>query len=452
MTARFADLSGWNTAPQAVSWGQYKTWSENGGAASLVALKASEGAGIIDPHYSGYLHGARAAGIPSILHYHFARPDLSGNTPQREAAFAIQAIGAISPRDLIVLDYEVSAPQATSAWALAWLEAIAAHYGRLPGIYASSAYITARLQDSALSKYPLWLAAWNNNPTVRPLCPAPWKAYAYWQFTDKYQTPGIGSTDANIALIEEGGPSLVTTHTPDTLTIALAGNYFTQESATAWRCKQNGIILHDGNLAYYCALDPTHTQGDYYGLSVLGVPITNEVNVPGLPGVTLQRCERGIICYDPEGKLARPVGVKRANYLYPVESLYKALDGLQATSKQQAAELDALKAQLAQAQADSASLKTANGALETQNSALQSQLTAATTQVQSAQSANETLQCQYAALAAEHAALEQQPDAATYQAFVRDVAGASTQLQAALSRVSVPASTSPSTVGGTMHG
>ena len=446
MTTQFADLSGWNTAPQAVNWQAYKAWSENGGQESLVALKASEGAGIIDPHYYAYRDGARKAGITSLIHYHFARPDIAGNTPAREAQFAIQAIGAIPAHDLIVLDYEVSASAATSQWALSWLETIAAHYGKLPGIYASSAYIAARLQESALSKYPLWLAAWNNTPNVRPPCPSPWKNYAYWQFTDNYQTPGIGSTDANIALIE-GGTSLVTTNTTNKLTITLAGNYFMQESATSWRCKQNGVILHDGNLDFYCSLDEMHAQGDYYGLSVLGIPITNEANVPGLPGVTLQRFERGILAWDEAGKLARPVGVKRASYLYPVESLYKALDGLQATNKAQAGELDALKQQMMQAQNDNDALKAQNGQLETQNSQLQSQLTAATTQLHTAQQANETLQANYAALATEKAALEQQPDTATYQAFVRDVSGASAQLQAALARVSVPASPSTPTGG-----
>jgi GH25 family lysozyme M1 (1,4-beta-N-acetylmuramidase) len=447
MTARFADLSGWNTPPQAVSWGQYKAWSENGSALSLVALKASEGAGIVDPHYHGYLQGARAAGITSILHYHFARPDISGNTPAREAAFAARAIGgAIGAHDLIILDYEVSAPQATAAWALAWLEAIAAHYGRLPGIYASSAYITARLQESALGTYPLWLAAWNNNPNVRPPAPFPWKSYAYWQFTDRYNTPGVGSTDANIALLEEGGIPLVTTSTaPTTLSLAQALNYFTEEAPDVWYCKiidpknpkHYAFHVSHGILAFYRALDPTHAQGHYAGLSILGLPVSAEAYLPGKQDVAYQRFERGVVVFDPRRQMDNPTGTVGDCYLAHIDPLFDAqaqVISLTNINKQLSSDADALKAQ--------------NGQLETQNSALQSQLTAASAQLQAAQSANATLQANYAQLASEKAALEQQPDTATYQAFVRDVSGASAQLQAALARVSAPVpSSSPSTGG-----
>jgi hypothetical protein len=113
----------------------------------------------------------------------------------------MRVVGAIRNSDMIILDYEVQSPLATAAWALAWLVEFGPKYGKLPGIYASSAYIQQRLQWPGLDAFPLWLANWQFTPDERPACPPPWQSYEFVQYSDKASIPGIpGTVDANIFL------------------------------------------------------------------------------------------------------------------------------------------------------------------------------------------------------------------------------------------------------------
>ena len=190
MVQKFVDVSSYTT----VDWAAYSTWS------SMVAMKSSEGAGYVDPAFSSHRAGALQAGINSIWYYHFSRPDL-GNSPIDEANSQYRTVGAIRPQDCIVLDFEAQDPRATAQWAYQFLQQQEANYGgKLPEIYAGNAYILARLQDSRLARYPLWLADWTYDPSVLPPCPAPWKAYIGLQYSDRATNiPGIsGKVDADI--------------------------------------------------------------------------------------------------------------------------------------------------------------------------------------------------------------------------------------------------------------
>lgn len=189
MTTQYADISSFQGA---VDWSAYSAWSD------LVAIKATEGVGYTDPEYTSYRTGAINAGL-SIIYYHFARPDL-GNSAVDEANWLHSVVGQIREQDMIMLDCEVNA-SGIAAWALAWLAQIKSLYGFAPTIYASTSYIQAHLQDSALAAYPLTLANWTYDASARPACPLPWFSYKYLQYSDRGTVPGIsGAVDVDVFL------------------------------------------------------------------------------------------------------------------------------------------------------------------------------------------------------------------------------------------------------------
>lgn len=189
---QFVDIS---AAQPSIDWPAYAAWSK------VVAIKSTEGVGYTSSTFAAQRAGAIAAGIETILYYHYGRPDLL-NSPEVEANYMQGIVGAIRESDIVILDYEVQTPHATADWAARWLAQQALNYGKLPGIYASDAYIRERLQDTRLAKYPLWLAYWTYDASSRPPCPPPWSAYYALQFSDRVTgVPGVpGTVDANIFL------------------------------------------------------------------------------------------------------------------------------------------------------------------------------------------------------------------------------------------------------------
>lgn len=208
MTAQFVDMSVFQST--AIDWQSYKAWSSAGDGVSRVAMRSSYGVGYTDQHFAAYRASALAAGIDSIIYYHYSYPDT--NYSYAEANWQKQVVGDIRPQDILVLDFEENVPQAIAEWAHEWLAQQEANYGgKLPGIYASSAYIQARLQDSRLARYPLWLANWQYTPDERPPVPAPWTSYEFVQYSDKASIPGVpGLVDADIFL---GGTTPMATTT-----------------------------------------------------------------------------------------------------------------------------------------------------------------------------------------------------------------------------------------------
>ena len=199
MTPQFCDVSAWQ--PTAIDWQAYKQWSAQGDGMSRVAMRSSYGVGYVDTHFQTYRDAALAAGVDSILYYHYSYPSV--NHPVDEAKWQHSVVGNVRTQDILILDFEESSPNATSDWAYAWLAQQEDSYdGKLPGMYASSAYIQARLQDARLAKYPLWLANWQYSPDARPPVPSPWTSYEFVQYTDKATSiPGVpGTVDCNIYL------------------------------------------------------------------------------------------------------------------------------------------------------------------------------------------------------------------------------------------------------------
>jgi GH25 family lysozyme M1 (1,4-beta-N-acetylmuramidase) len=262
----------------------------------MVAIKATEGTGYIDPTFYNHRQGALSAGVETILYYHFARPDLNGAVA--EADWLAHIVGPIRANDRVILDYEKEVPQATTSWAVEWLARAEQYYPGKIVFYSYEAYISERLQDPRLPKYPLWLADYTYNSANRPACPLPWKNYDYLQYTDRATgIPGVpGTVDANVSLTistptppkEEG----MILHDTD----QFFKDHFTRIAPDHIHCKNGQDIAH-GMLTFYMQTGGT-----------LRLPLSHEIALDQAkyPGVVLQIFEGGIAVYDEKRTFDNP--------------------------------------------------------------------------------------------------------------------------------------------------
>lgn len=72
-----------------------------------------------------------------------------------------------------------------------------------------------------------------------------------------------------------------------------------------WHCKATGKVIQFAILNFYRAFGGVALCG----LSFLGLPLSNEVPIAGLPGAVRQNFERGVLVYDPTHKNDNPPGV-----------------------------------------------------------------------------------------------------------------------------------------------
>lgn len=84
------------------------------------------------------------------------------------------------------------------------------------------------------------------------------------------------------------------------------GNYFEEQDANHWKCKQTGAMIQYGNLALYRRLRSGQSP-DLGGLTILGLPKSNEKAIDA-DGNTEQAFERGLVRYDPKHKYDNPPG------------------------------------------------------------------------------------------------------------------------------------------------
>lgn len=302
MVPQFVDVSQFQ--PVNLDWKVYKAWSAQVDGISRVAMRSGYGVGYKDVHFAQYRQGALAAGIDQILFYHYSYPSLNGAVA--EANSQRQIVGDVRPQDIVFLDFEENVNQATSDWAYTWLAQQKSNYGgKLPGIYASTAYIQQRLQDPRLEPFALWEANWQFTPDERPPVPKPWKTRSFLQYTDNAtNVPGIpGVVDCNIYL----GVSLPTPQEETVKTIDLSdptvASHFSG-GPDIWQCKDNKFLIGHGMLGFYRKFG-----GDALcGLTYAGLPKGNETPVPGHPGVVEQEFERITARWDPNHELDNPPG------------------------------------------------------------------------------------------------------------------------------------------------
>jgi lysozyme len=145
--------------------------------------KATEGSDLVDPTFAANWPAIREAGLLRGA-YHFARP--SGD-PEVQAAHFASVLGPLSWGELPpALDLEVldgQSKDAVIAWTLAFVSKAEALLGCQLMIYTGGLWRNQLGSPDVeqLASRLLWTARYGDN---QPIVPAPWKTWAFWQFTD----------------------------------------------------------------------------------------------------------------------------------------------------------------------------------------------------------------------------------------------------------------------------
>jgi uncharacterized protein (TIGR03382 family) len=160
-------------------------------------VRVSDGTTFVDPKFSTYWAGSRAAGIKHGA-YQFFRP---GQDPIAQADILLDAIGRkLAPDDLPpVIDVEASDGQSAAVIkqkVSAWIDRVKSVLGRDPIIYTGFYFWRDSVGAPDFTSSPLWHAQYSTAacPNIAP----PWSDWAFWQFTDSGTIDGIsGPVDTN---------------------------------------------------------------------------------------------------------------------------------------------------------------------------------------------------------------------------------------------------------------
>lgn len=174
---------------------------------SFAFIKATEGTGYTNPYFASDWSAAGAAGLYRGA-YHFARPALPLSTAIDQARYFVSRAGSMTGAADIggVLDLETTGGlgQADLAsWTRAWLGEVQRLTGKAPMIYTGYYFWQDSLGNPTDigASYRLWLPSYPANPdstTFRPLVPAGWSTWTFWQYRSDGSVPGIsGSVDMN---------------------------------------------------------------------------------------------------------------------------------------------------------------------------------------------------------------------------------------------------------------
>jgi lysozyme len=186
-------------------------------------IKATEGAGYIDPKVAVNANAAQAAGL-KIGYYHFATlrqfDPLVGKTPETtdeivkdavsEANYFFKVTGRLPVAEFpMILDFEndvvnrhtLPNPFDKTQNTL-WVETFVRTLHRAgchAVLYCNRQYFENHLNNTPLlGKIPLWYALYSNTLTP-PASPKSWQPWDIWQFTAKGIVPGIrGQVDLNL--------------------------------------------------------------------------------------------------------------------------------------------------------------------------------------------------------------------------------------------------------------
>ena len=175
--ADMIDVSSWQTGINVTTSG-----------AQIVAAKATEGIGYVNPDCDRVVRDALAAG-QGVGVYHFAHTE---NNAVAEANYFIDNTrGYIGKGIVPILDWEPSAPWDTG-WALTWLRTVEAAWGTKPIIYMNQSTENSYNWDSVVAgNYGLWIAAYTlgytpiygfNPPAAQPAL-YHWPFAVAWQYT-----------------------------------------------------------------------------------------------------------------------------------------------------------------------------------------------------------------------------------------------------------------------------
>lgn len=174
---------------------------------NFAIVKATEGSGYTNPYFAGDWNGAAAAGLYRGA-YHYARPALPLSTAVDQARYFVSRAGSMTGGvDLPgVLDLEETGglgQRDLADWTRVWLGEVERLTGKLPILYTGYYFWRDNVGNPADigARYRLWLPSYPNDPnstTFRPLVPAGWATWTFWQYTSTGSVPGIsGNVDVN---------------------------------------------------------------------------------------------------------------------------------------------------------------------------------------------------------------------------------------------------------------
>ncbi len=168
---------------------------------SFALVKATEGTTYTNPYFADDWSGAAAADLYRGA-YHYARPALPYSTALDQARYFVSKAGSMTGKRDIggVLDLEEKGRLTKvqlATWTRTWLAEVTRLTGRAPMIYTGYYFwkdVVGNPTDIG-SSYRLWLASYPDDPnstTFRPLVPAGWSNWTFWQYRSDGSVPGIG--------------------------------------------------------------------------------------------------------------------------------------------------------------------------------------------------------------------------------------------------------------------
>ena len=180
------------------------------GKAEFAFIKATEGRSWKDPLFNKHLAGAQKAGIPVLGAYHYGHSHGGDARAVEEARHFIRVLrDANFPKSgsFLVLDAEdvcaesKSVGQAeTVSWVLRFCKTVAEEFSWPRSrmlVYTGQWWWAPRTGGSdrlAKAGFPLWVSAYQGKPGKV----AGWNTHLFWQYTDRFNAPGIGPSDANL--------------------------------------------------------------------------------------------------------------------------------------------------------------------------------------------------------------------------------------------------------------
>jgi GH25 family lysozyme M1 (1,4-beta-N-acetylmuramidase) len=147
-----------------------------------------------DTTFRQNLEGANAAGMDiGVYFYSYAK---SVSEIKQEAKFLVNSLNGIELRYPVVLDVEEDDSSISVSVMTKMVEAfcdIIVDAGYYPMLYSHGTWLNKYLDNNTLNKYPVWLAAIQQNPTYKG-------TYYMWQYSWKGSVPGItGDVDLNVS-------------------------------------------------------------------------------------------------------------------------------------------------------------------------------------------------------------------------------------------------------------
>ncbi|MFT5634379.1 MAG: lysozyme [Rubritalea sp.] len=193
-----------------VNWAAVKSTGTNWVYCKVNGGYSNADSGFVDPMFATYWPQLKKANIARGAYCFF---DLNGDgeTQAKKYLALVDAAGGFNAADLPPqLDIEwtptpANTPfPASNTWqdeALEWLTYVELKTGRIPIIYTGLGMAKNKF-DSRFSKYPLWVARYPTENTIKPTSNpypkyapknvGPWKSWAIWQYSENGNISGIG--------------------------------------------------------------------------------------------------------------------------------------------------------------------------------------------------------------------------------------------------------------------